>query len=51
MLWQKDIGTDIRNRNLAYDMIQFETPQLDAFLVGCTPIESEDFNAILVYST
>ncbi|XP_023554168.1 protein SHORTAGE IN CHIASMATA 1 isoform X1 [Cucurbita pepo subsp. pepo] len=39
---KKDIGTEIRNRNFSNDMIQFETPQLDAFLENAFLFEKEE---------
>ncbi|XP_038887320.1 protein SHORTAGE IN CHIASMATA 1 [Benincasa hispida] len=47
---KKDIGTDTRNRNLAYDMIQFETPQLDASVENAFLFEKEEVQILTVLS-
>ncbi|KAL4029434.1 hypothetical protein IC575_007645 [Cucumis melo] len=45
---KKDTGIDTKNRNLACDMIQFETPQLDAYLENALLFEKEEAQVLTV---
>ncbi|KAE8651474.1 protein SHORTAGE IN CHIASMATA 1 [Cucumis sativus] len=47
---KKDTGADAKNRNLAYDVIQFETPQLDAYLENALLFEKEEAQVLTVLS-